>query len=192
MKNILKIIIFFGFLFNLNNAVASKWNYKLDPSHTSIDWKASHFGFSKPGGKFAQIEGNLYFDEKKPANSEIEAIIKISNLVTGSKSFNDHLKSKDFFDESNFPIAKFRSTKIKMTGKNTANVYGNLTIKDVTKRVVLKTKLNKVGINPITQKKSAGFTANVVIKRSEFGINYGIPSISDKVELEIEAEAGLI
>lgn len=179
-------------LFYCSNIFASEWNYKLDPDHTTVDWKSNHFNFSNPSGKFSQIEGNLYFNEKKPTKSKIETVIKISNLTTGSKKFDNHLKSINFLDEEKFPIATFKSTIIKMTGKNTAKIYGKLTLLGVEKKIRLDTTFNKVGLNPVTKKKTAGFSATARIKRSDFGMKYGIPSISDKLTLQIEVEATAI
>ena len=187
-----KVAFLCATLFYCSNIFASEWNYKLDPDHTTVDWKSNHFNFSSPSGKFSQIEGNLYFNEKKPTKSKVEAVITIANLTTGGKKFDEHLKSSDFFNAEKFPIATFKSTRIKMTGKNTAKIYGKLTLLGVEKIIRLDTRFNKVGINPVTKKKTAGFSATARIKRSEFGMKYGIPSISDDLKLQIEVEATVI
>ncbi len=171
------------------SAFATEWNYRFDPSHTSIDWKASHFGFSSPSGKFAQVEGLLYFNEKKVVRSKAEITIYVKNLLTGTKEFDENMKSKQFFNTEKFPIATFKTGKIKVRGKNSAEIYGDLTLMGITKTVKLNVKLNKIGFNPITKKESIGFSAYTKIKRSDFGMEYAIPAVSDEVELKIEAEA---
>jgi len=171
---------------------ANAETYTLDPHHSSVMWTASHFGFSNPTGKFSEIEGNLNLDEKNPTKSEINVIIKIANLVTGYVNFDNHLKSDDFFNAEKFPTATFVSKKITMTGKNTAKITGDLTLVGITKSIVLDAKLNKIDINPIVQKRTAGFSATSTIKRSDFGINYAVPAISDNIKLIIEAEANVV
>ena len=180
--------IFSSFAQNNNK----NWNYILDPHHSNIQWQANHFGFSDQRGSFSNVSGNLFLDEKRPNRSKIEVEINIENIVTGYKSFDNHLKSADFFNVKKFPIAKFKSTKIVMTGKNTAKIYGDLTLIGVTKKIRLNAKLNKIGKNPILKKKTAGFSASAIIKRSEFGMNYAIPSVSDKVKIIIALEANAI
>ncbi len=171
---------------------ASDWNYKFDPSHSNIVWQAGHFDFSMQSGKFAFVEGNLFFNEKKPSKSKVQAKIKIANIETGDKKFNEHLLSKDFFNIKEFDIATFESQKVKITGKNTGKIIGKLTLLGVTKKVSLNVKFNKIGINPINNKKTAGFSATTTIKRSDFGMNTYLPGISDKVKINIEVEAGAI
>lgn len=165
--------------------------YKLDPHHSSVDWKATHFGFSSPSGKFSEIEGTLNLDEKHPTSSFVNITVKMDNLFTGYVNFDNHLKSADFFNVEKYPTATFKSTKVVITGKNTAKVYGDLTMVGVTKNILLNVKLNKIGVSPITQKKTAGFSGTAVIKRSEFKIDYAIPAVGDLVKLTIESEANL-
>jgi polyisoprenoid-binding protein YceI len=166
--------------------------YKLDPNHTNITWSANHFGFSNPSGKFADSDGTLILDEKNPQNSSIEVIIKTTSLVTGLAKFDEHLKSKDFFNVEKFPTAKFVSTSIALVGKTNAKVKGDLTLLGITKPITLDVKLNKIGTNPISQRKTAGFSASSTIKRSQFGIEFGLPGVSDDVKLTIESEANIV
>jgi len=182
-----KFLTIFTAVFFAASAQAAE-TYKFDPNHTNIKWSANHFGFSNPDGKFNEVEGSLVLDEKNPEKSSLDVTVKISSLNTGLPKFDKHLKSADFFDESKFPTAKFVSTSIKKSGKNSAKVTGNLTLHGVTKPVILEVKLNKIGVNSFTQAKTAGFSATTTIKRSDFGMDYGIPGISDEVKLAIEAE----
>jgi len=166
-------------------------NYTLDPSHTNIVWFANHFGFSNPSGKFATVEGKLALDEAKPANSKVNVTVSLASVLTGVPKLDDHLRSDAFFDVAKFPTATFASDKVDVVGK-TAKVHGNLTLHGVTKPVTLDVALNKIGDSPITKKKTAGFSATTVIKRSDFGINYALPGVADDVKLTIESEATLV
>ncbi len=165
--------------------------YVIDPSHTSVLWVANHFGFSDVSGKFTDISGNIVFNESNPKKSSVEVTIKMAELHTGLAKFDEHLKSKDFFDVVAFPTAKFISKKITITGKNKAKIEGDLTLLKTTKTVVLNAELNKSGINPITQKQTIGLKASTKIKRSDFGINYALPGVSDEVTLVIQTEANI-
>jgi polyisoprenoid-binding protein YceI len=164
-------------------------SYKFDPNHTAVVWHANHFGFSNPSGRFTVKEGTLNLDEAKPENSSVDAVVDIDSLVTGIDKLNEHLKSPDFFDAAKFPTAEFKSTSVKVTGKDTADVTGDLTLHGVTRPVTLHMTLNKIGVHPMSQKKAVGFTGAVTVKRSEFGIDKYVPAVSDDIVLEIEAEA---
>lgn len=163
--------------------------YKFDPNHVNINWNANHFGFSNPSGKFNDVEGTLLLDEKNPRNSSVEVTIKINSLTTGLPKFDSHLKGPDFFDAEKFPTAKFVSKNVIVIGNSNAKITGDFTMRGITKQVTLDVKLNKIGINQYTQKKTVGFSASAVIKRSQFNMNFGIPGISDNVKIQIEAEA---
>lgn len=164
--------------------------YTLDSSHTNIDWRISHFGFSSPSGKFTKAEGTLVLDEKDPSKSSVKVTLSPTNVITGIEKLDEHLKGKDFFNVAEFPDASFVSTAVKVTGKDTALVTGNLTVHGVTKPVTLKTKLNKIAVN-MFNKKTAGFSATTTIKRSDFGIVTYLPNLGDEVEIHIEVEANL-
>jgi polyisoprenoid-binding protein YceI len=163
--------------------------YKIDPLHTNLVWSASHFEFSRPSGKFTDIEGFVIIDEKKPQKSSVEVIIKTNSISTGFTKLDNHLKSPDFLDVEKFPIATFKSTAIRPIGPGNASVIGNLTIKDISKPITLNVKINKIDKNPLSQKKTVGMTISGSFKRSLYGIKYGIPGISDLVEINIESEA---
>jgi polyisoprenoid-binding protein YceI len=171
-----------------NSSVENK--YTIEKNHTSVMWIADHFGYSKVSGKFTDISGEIVFDEKKPQNSSVQVEIKTDSIATGLPKFEEHLKSKDFFDVKNFPTAKFVSKKIIVEGKkNKAQIVGDLTLLGVTKEVILKAEFNKSAPNPMSQKPTIGFSAKTTINRSDFGIKYALPGVADKVELVIEVEA---
>lgn len=163
--------------------------YTFDPNHTTVIWNIEHLGFSSPHGLFPQIEGTLTLDEVAPQNSKVDVTIPTAKLATGIPKFDDHLKSKDFFDTEKFPDAKFVSTKIEKTGDKTAKITGDLTLLGVTKPVTFDVTLNKKGPHPMNKKETVGFSGKTTIKRSDFGIKYGLPNVGDDVNLVIEAEA---
>lgn len=175
----------------ISTQVFAKETYDVDVNHAQVIWHASHFGFSKPAGKFSDIKGKIIFDEKKPENSSVEVEIKIASLTTGLKKFDEHLLGEDFFNEAKYPNAKFISNKIQITKRNQAKIYGELTLCGVKKDIVLDANLNKIGINQFSQKKTIGISAKTKINRSDFGIDFGLPGIGNQVVLDIEIEANL-
>ena len=168
---------------------AAPENYTIDPNHTNIIWQVSHFGFSNPNGKFASATGTLVLDEAAAATSRVEVKLDLNGMVTGLPKFDEHIKGSDFLNVAQFPTATFVSTKVEQLSEQTARVTGNLTLHGITKPVTMNVRLNKIGVNPIISKKTAGFTALMVIKRSDFGISAYIPNVADEVKVAIEAEA---
>ena len=185
-----KIISLFAVVISLSAsaAFAAPENYTLDPSHTNIYWKISHFGFSSPSGKFADTSGTLVLDEANPENSKVKVVIKTASVVTGIPKLDEHLQTPDFFDSLKFPEATFSSFKVTKTGKTTAKIQGDLTLRGITKRITLNAHLNKIDDNMV-HKHVAGFTLKGKIKRSDFGMRAYLPGLSDEVLLDIEVEA---
>lgn len=188
MKRILSIIALFCF----SSYATAADLYKIDNNHAAVIWQASHFGFSAPSGKFTDVNGTLLIDQKNPRNSVVDIRIKTASISTGLTKFDTHLKSSDFFNVAKFPTATFVSKAVTPTGMKTANIRGELTLLGVTKMVTLQTQLNKLGNSPITQRKTAGFTASTTIKRSDFNMLFGLPGISDNVKIDIEVEAAFV
>lgn len=162
--------------------------YTLEPTHTSVTFQYTHFGFSHPTGKFMNAVGEVTLDDATPANSSVEVSFAIDGVNTGVPALDEHLKSADFFDAAQFPTATFKSTRVEPTGAATARVTGDLTIHGVTKPVTLDVTLNQKGPN-MMKKITAGFTARGTINRSDFGIGKYVPAVSDQIDLYIEAEA---
>lgn len=165
--------------------------YKLDASHTAITWHVNHFGFSTPSGKFMSVDGEVTLDEANPAASSVKVTVDVAGINSGVPKLDEHLKTPDFFDVAKFPTATFVSKKVELTGKDTAKVEGDLTLRGVTKPVVLDVKLNKIGEN-MFKLKTAGFTASTTIKRSEFGMTTYVPNLGDDVKIDIESEANIL
>jgi len=184
----MKRIIFIGLLLWAGLAKAADV-YTLDPMHTYVEWHISHFGFSEPTGKWMVKSGTVTLDKTKPQNSKVEATIQMDTLNTGLAELDKHLKSPLFFDVVKYPTATFVSNKVTVTGKNTAKVQGILTLHGVSKPVVLNVKLNKAGVNPVSDKNTAGFDATTSLKRSDFGMKAYLPGLGDDVKIDISAEA---
>ena len=185
------LVLFFIFA-TCSNLTLAKEIYRIDSTHTNVTWHASHFGFSKPSGQFSDVSGTIGIDRDNPQNNTVEVTINADSMTTGLEKFDDHLKSSDFFDVENYPKITFKSSAISPYTKSKARIRGHLNLLGVDKMVTLKVKLNKEGKNPISQKQTIGFSATTTIKRSDFGMKFGLPGIDDEVEITIEAEAILV
>lgn len=161
-------------------------SYKVDSAHTQVAFTVNHLGFNAYHGIFGDITGSLTLDPAKPDASKLSIEIPMSGIVTTSKALTDHLLKPDFFDAAKFPTARFESTSVVASGTS-AVITGNLTIKGVTKPVTFNAQFIGAGPNPMSKAETVGFEATTSINRSDFGISYGVPMVSDKVDLRITA-----
>lgn len=172
-------------------AFAAPVTYTIDPGHTMVLATWNHFGFSNPSADFGDAEGTIVYDAAKPSASSVEVTLPLSGLQTFVPKLNEHLAGSDFFDAAKFPTATFKSTKVVPAGKDTLKVSGDLTIKGITKPVVLEVKLNKAGEHPMRKVQAIGFDATATVKRSDFGVGAYAPMVSDEVKLRITTEAAV-
>ncbi len=164
--------------------------YTIDPSHTNILWFGSHFGFSYSVGQFMDFEGKIEFDEANPANSYVEVVIQADSVMTGLDNFDEKLRSDVFFDANAHPTIRFTSKEMVIQGKDRGEIVGDLTLKGVTRPVILKTVLNKAGINPYNEKETLGFRAETVLRRADFNMDNMVDKgIAPIVPILIEMEA---
>ncbi len=170
-------------------AFAAPVTYKLDPAHTDVIATWSHFGFSNPSAHFGDADGSVTYDAANVSKSSVEVTLPLSGLEAFTAKFNTHLNSADFFDSAKFPSATFKSTKVEAAGKDKLKVTGDLTIKGITKPVVLSVTLNKAAEHPMKKTPSIGFDATATVKRSDFGVGAYAPMVSDEVKLHITTEA---
>lgn len=162
--------------------------YDLDKPHTQVLFSVDHLGYTHSHGSFLNTKGSFRFDRAHPENSTVEATIQTDSLEMGDPVWNTH--TKEFFHTDKFPTMTFKSTSIKVTGENTGDITGDLTLLGVTKPVVLHTVFNKAD-KSVFGKYVAGFTATGSLNRSDFGMKDGIPMVSDKVDFTIEAQGNL-
>jgi polyisoprenoid-binding protein YceI len=176
-------------LFAVGAAQAEPNTYKLDPNHTIVLASWDHFGYSRPVANFGKVDGTLVYDADKVEAASVNVTLPLSGLDSFVDDFNEHLRSADFFDAEKFPVATFKSTKVeKGAGPNKLKVTGDLTLRDVTKPVVLDVTLNKAGEGRNGAPK-VGFEATTTFNRSDFGIAKFIPNVSDEVRISISTEA---
>lgn len=170
-------------------ATAAPVAYKMDANHTSVVASWSHFGFSNPIANFGQVDGVINYDPQNVGQSSVNVTIPLAGLDTRVAKFDEHLRSADFFDAAKFPTITFKSTRVEAAGDRKLRVFGDLTIKGITKPAVLDVTINKIGEQPMAKRPAAGFDATTVIKRSDFGVDKYAPNVSDEVTITITTEA---
>lgn len=165
--------------------------YQIDPTHTATVFTWNHFGFSTPSANFSDIQGTINVDNDKPEKSSVNVTIPLSSLNTNVKALDNHLKQADFFDAEKYPNIIFKSTKVETKDKKHFKITGHLTIKDVTKPVVLDAVLNKQAAHPMSKLETIGFNATTSFDRSAFGVGAYVPNVGDKITVNITTEASV-
>lgn len=168
-------------------------HYAVDSAHTLVGWRVDHFGFNDYFGIFGDVAGTLHLDPANLGKTKLDVTIPVSSVAVANAGLRDHLLragkdggKPDFFGAAPAD-ARFVSTAIKRTGPMAANIVGNLTLNGVTKPVTIAAKFTGAGAHPMNKKLNVGFEGRARIKRSEFGIGYAVPLVSDMVELDISA-----
>lgn len=172
---------------NRDPAQVQGGTYKVEPNHTRIVFSVLHMGFTDYYGQFNGASGTLKLDPANPAASAVTVSIPTDSVDTSNSVLNGELKSPQWFDAAQFPTITFTTTKVTPTGKDTAQLTGDLTFHGVTRPVTLDAKFNASGPNPLSKKYTVGFNATGHIKRSDFGQKTYVPLIGDDVSLMISA-----
>jgi len=170
-------------------AIAAPVTYKIDPNHTDVIAQWSHFGFSNPSAHFGKAYGTIVYDAQNVGASSVQVTLPLSGLNSFIADFDKHLRSADFFEADKYPNATFESTRVESAGEGRMKVTGDLTIKDITRPVVLDVTLNKAGEQPMAKRAAIGFDATATLLRSDFGVGKYAPAVSDEVKLRITTEA---
>ena len=163
-------------------------SYGLDKTHGYITFSYTHLGFSNPHVGFDSFDVDLHLDNANVENSKVNVTIDAASVNSRVEVFNDHLNGESFFDTANYPVITFTSTSIESTGDNTFNVTGDLTIKGITKPVTLDTTINRAANHPKRNVPTVGISALGMVSRSEWGLDYEVPDVSDEVLIWVEAE----
>ena len=173
-------------------ASAAVETYAIDPAHSSVGFSIRHI-FSQVPGSFTQFTGTVTVDRDNLEKSQVDAVIQVGSVNTAVTQRDNHLKTPDFFDAAKFATITFKSKSWKKTGDDTYDVTGDLTIKDVTKEVVLK--VTSLGFGPgMTGKPVSGWSATTTINRTDFGVNGPAilgKAVGNDVTITISVEADL-
>ena len=192
MKNLVRFLTLIALALGLlAPARAVVETYTIDPVHSTVQFSLRHI-ISKFTGSFTKPSGTITVDRNDLEKSSVDATIDVASLSTASPDREKHLWSGDFFDLTKYTSMTFKSKAWKKTGDNTFDVTGDLTIKDVTKEVVLKTTL--LGFGPgMRGMQLSGWEASTVIKKSDFGLAGPaklVKVLGDDVTISIAIESG--
>lgn len=169
-------------------AFADPADYQFDPVHSQVVFYADHLGFSHSIGRFAAPAGAFRFDPEDWTSASVDATIDVATLDLGDEAWERKMLSDEFFDAQAHPTMRFVSERIEPTGKDSLRIHGQLTLRGVTRPVVLETRVNRVGRHTYSMKYVAGFSATAMLKRSDFGMTRLLPAVGDVVELRLEIE----
>ena len=169
-------------------AHAAPATYAIDPTHTFVTFEAKHFGTSTNRGRFDKKSGTVTLDTAAKTG-QVDITIETGSINSGTEAFNNHLKSKDFFNAEAFPQATFKSSKVVFEGEKVVAVVGDLTLLGKTQTVTLKANNYGCYDNPMLKRQVCGGDFETTIQRSEFGMNYGLPFIPNDIKLVIQVEA---
>lgn len=170
-------------------AVAKKQRYELDPVHSRIVFLVEHAGFSRAIGTFSGVSGVLLFDPDAQATASVKASVPIASLDLGDAKWRKSVLDPTFFDAKDFPAARFVSRSVDASGSPQLRVEGELELHGVRRPVTLEAKFNKLDRHPLNLRRTIGFSARTVLRRSDFGMLKWQKLVGDEVEVLIEIEA---
>lgn len=171
-------------------AIAQPSTWKSDPAHSEVDFAVKHLALTNVHGKFGKVDATLVYDEQDVTRSTVNATIDITGIDTGEEARDKHLKTDTFFDVDKFTKATFVSTSVAKGGSGLL-VSGNLTIKGITKPVILDVSGPTAPVQGMDKKTHLGFEATTTLHRTDFGLGSSFPDavISNDVKVTIEVDA---
>jgi len=172
--------------------VPAAGNWNIDRSHTSVEFVARHLMIAKVRGRFTDVEGTIEIGED-PEQSSAHVTIQATSISTGDEARDAHLRSPDFLDVERFPTLEFHSTTVKNDGSQWL-LAGDLTIRDVTRPVVLEVEFDGAAADPWGNSRIA-FSATTQVNREDFGLTWNAPLeaggvvVGPKVRIDLDVEA---
>jgi polyisoprenoid-binding protein YceI len=169
-------------------------NWQIDGAHSAVNLAVRHMVISKVRGHFSKWSAKLSLDTADLTCSAVEVDIEAASIDTGVADRDTHLRSPDFLDAAKYPTLRYRSRRVEATSKDRLRVVGDLTIRDVTREVVLDVEYGGQGKDPWGNTR-IGFTATASLNRKDFGLTWnqaletGGVLVADRVDIEIELQA---
>jgi polyisoprenoid-binding protein YceI len=167
-------------------AFAATTTWTLDPMHTNAQFTVRHLGISNVQGEFTKISGTVQLDDQDITNSSVDATIDVNSVNTRVSRRDDDLKSEHFFDAAMYPTITFKSTKVEKSGDG-LKVTGNLTIRGVTKEVVLNVTGPTAPVKAMGGLRR-GAAASLTINRQDFGVSADPGMVGDQIAIQIDLE----
>jgi polyisoprenoid-binding protein YceI len=167
--------------------------WTIDPAHSVVEFSVKHMMFATAKGRFSDVSGTITVDNENIERSAVDVTIGAASIDTRDEKRDAHLRSADFFDAENHPTLTFTSTRVERDGDD-LKVTGDLTIRGVTRPVVLEAEYNGQGVNPWGQQ-VLSYSAKTKINRKDFGLNWnaaletGGVLVGEEIKIQIEIEA---
>jgi polyisoprenoid-binding protein YceI len=162
---------------------------EIDATHSAVLFSWNHLGISNPVARLEKIEGQVRLDRTDPARCSVSVTLPLEGLRTGVDALDRRLKGEDFLDAARYPAITFQSTGVRMTGPKRFKLAGTLSVHGIARPVVLDAKVNDVALNGFSGALTAGFDADVVLRRSDFGVARYVPAVSDELTVHITLHA---
>jgi polyisoprenoid-binding protein YceI len=167
--------------------------WQIDTAHSQVEFTVRHMMISNVRGRFETLAGTVEFDEANPARSTVDVQIEAASISTRDARRDGHLKSPDFLDAEQYPYLTFKSKRVQPTGDTTGKIVGDLTVRDVTREVVLDVEYSGLAKSPWGTT-SAGFSGTTKINRKDWNLNWnqaletGGVLVGDEIKVNIELE----
>ena len=194
-RTVLRVVMTLGvagvFGQSVGSSAQAAESFKVDTVHSTVFFRVKHMGVSYSYGRFNEVTGSFTIDEADAAKSKFDIEIKTASLDSGAANRDRHLKSPDFFDVKQFPVATFISDSVKKLGTDRYEVSGKFTLHGVTRP--LKAEVRHVGTGKGQRGSTiSGFESTFTIKRSDFDMNFmiGPDKLGDEVRITISIEGG--
>ncbi len=161
--------------------------FTIDPAHSSANFAVKHLLISTVHGRFSDVSGTIFYDEKDPSKSSVLAVIKAASVNTDNQTRDKDLRSANFFETDKYPEIRFQSTKVENIGDQ-LQVTGNLTMKGVTRQVTLLITLAKAEIKG---KIRLGIETSTTLNRFDYSISFDPTgaTVGKEIKVDINVEA---
>ena len=169
-------------------AAAAPERFTIDPRHTYPVYEVQHLGISLQRGRFDKTRGQVTID-MEARSGELEVAIDVASVDSGDRKLDEHLRGDDFFKAAQNPQIVFRSSELTFEGMELRRVAGQLSMAGATHPATLEVAFFRCTTHPIVKRKLCGGEFTARIKRSQWGMTYGIPGVADDVVLRINVEA---
>jgi len=173
------------------NAQNTNWN--IDPTHTNVKFSVTHLMVTEVDGNFKTFDGKVVAPTPDFNNASVEFSVDVNSINTDNTDRDNHLKGDDFFNAAKYPQMTFKSSSFKKVKDNKYELIGDLTIRDVTKRVTFDVKYNGIMKDPWGNTK-AGFQGKGKLNRKDYNLKWSVLTeaggmvVSDEVEIVVNIE----
>jgi polyisoprenoid-binding protein YceI len=169
-------------------AAAAPETHEIDAVHSTVLFRVKHLNTGYSYGRFNEMSGTVVLDGGNPSACSVKVEVKAASVDTANAKRDDHLRGPDFFNVAQFPTITFASTAVSKAGEEAFDVTGDLTLLGVKKSVLVRMTRTGSSNDPRAGGLRTGFEGTLTIKRSDFGMKYGLEGLGDEVGLTLAFE----